>query len=442
MSQVFDWIVIGSGPAGQRAAVQAAKLQKNVLIIEKDDWGGACAHRGTIPSKTLKEAALLNDARLENAWRRILDRKDRVLKNETEIIAAQLDRNAVQRVLGRASFVDAHSVRVGDRVFRGEKFLVAVGTRPCRASDFPWGLADLYDSDSLLDLKTFPESVLVIGAGVIGCEYASILARLGAKVTLLDRRAELLRSVDAEITTHLKAHFEELGIELRIGVSYSSLRAAAGGPGVEIEISDEKRRYAAALVCLGRQGNVDGLGLAEIGVKVSDRGLVEVNADYQTSLPHVWAAGDVIGPPALAASSSEQGRLAARHAFGKDCPPFSKLFPYGIYTIPEISSVGAQESDLRQQGVDYVVGRSKYRELARGQILGDEHGLLKLLVSKSDRRILGVHILGTGATELIHIGQTAMHFEATVDFFVGNVFNYPTLAEAYKVAALNAQNQL
>ena len=442
MQDVFDWIVIGSGPAGQRAAVQAAKLKKKVLIVERDDWGGACVHKGTIPSKTLKEAALLNEARLENAWQKILYRKERVLKNEAEIIARQLDRNGVTRVRGQASFVDTNAIRVGDALLRGSKFLVAVGTRPCRGPDFPWAISDLYDSDTILGMKESPESLLVIGAGVIGCEYASIFARLGVQVTLVDRRKELLRSVDQEIVDRLKKHFEEASIRMEIGADYKDVTTSAFGRGVEVEIGGQRQIFSAALVCMGRQGNIDSLGLEKIGVKASDRGIIPVNEKYQTSLSHIYAAGDVIGAPALAASSSEQGRLAARHAFEVDSPPFSKLFPYGIYTIPEISSVGAQESELVKDGVSYVVGRASYGELARGQILGDEHGLLKILVSRTDRKILGVHILGTGATELVHIGQTAMHFEATVDFFVGNIFNYPTLAEAYKVASLNAQNQL
>ena len=434
--------MIGSGPAGQRAAVQAAKLKKKVLIVERENWGGACTHKGTIPSKTLKEAALLNEARLDNAWEKILFKKDRVLKNECEIIARQLDRNDVIRVQGQAAFTGPNTVEVAGKIYEGQKFLIAVGTRPSRGGDLPWALADLYDSDSLLDMKESPQSLLVIGAGVIGCEYASIFARLGVPVTLIDRRKELLRSVDQEIVERLQMHFSEMNIELSMGAEFSGMRASSGVRGIEIEINGAQRSYSTALVCMGREGNVDKLGLESIGVKFSNRGIVEVNEYYQTNLPHIYAAGDVIGAPALAASSSEQGRLAARHAFGVETAPFSKLFPYGIYTIPEISSVGLQESELIKANTSYVVGRARYSELARGQILGDEHGLLKLLVSKETHRILGVHILGTGATELIHIGQTAMHFDATVEFFVSNIFNYPTLAEAYKVAALNAQNQL
>jgi NAD(P) transhydrogenase len=442
VQDVFDWIVIGSGPAGQRAAVQAAKLKKKTLIVEREDWGGGCVHKGTIPSKTLKEAALNNDARLDNAWEKIRLRKDRVLRNEAEIIARQLDRNGVSRVRGEASFEEPHVIRVGDSLYQGSKFLVATGTRPCHSADFPWDLPDLYDSDSILEMKESPEALLVLGAGVIGCEYASIFARLGVDVALVDRRKELLRNVDQEIVESLRIHFSEMKIRVELGVDFSRLRQGPAGRGVELEIDGHLRRFSAALVCLGRQGNVEALGLKNLGVVVSDRGIITVNRDYQTNLSHIYAAGDVIGPPALAASSAEQGRIAARHAFGQQSEPFSDLFPYGIYTIPEISSVGAQESELQKAQKDYVVGRARYSELARGQILGDEHGLLKILVSREDGRVLGVHILGTGATELIHIGQTAMHFQAKVDFFVSNIFNYPTLAEAYKVAALNALNQL
>ena len=442
MESSFDWIVIGSGPAGLRAAIQAAKLKKRVLIVERDGWGGSCVHTGPIPSKTLKEAALLNEARLENAWEKIIRRKTRVILSEAEIICNQLDRNAVKRVQGEATFLDPHHIKVDGVTYRGEKFLIATGTRPHRGKEFPWDAVDLYDSDRLLDMKTAPASVIVIGSGVIGCEYASILARLGVAVTLVDRRHELLRNVDDEITERLRTHFSAMNIQFVLGADYVNASAGPNGRGIRIYINGVTHDYSAALVCLGRTGNIDTLGLDQIGVKLGDRGLILVNEHYATNLGHIYAAGDVIGPPALAASSAEQGRLAACHAFEVPSPPFSKLFPYGIYTIPEISSVGAHESELKKSGIDYVVGRAKYNELARGQILGDEHGLLKIFVSKSDRKLLGIHIIGTGATELIHIGQTAMHFSATVDFLVSNIFNYPTLAEAYKVAALNAQNQL
>ncbi|MEO5668513.1 MAG: FAD-dependent oxidoreductase, partial [Bdellovibrionota bacterium] len=280
----FDWIVIGSGPAGQRAAVQAAKLKKKVLIVERENWGGACVHKGTIPSKSLKEAALLNEARLENAWEKILLKKDRVLRNEADIIANQLDRNGVRRVRGQASFVSQDQIKVGEHVYHGKKFLIAVGTRPCRGPDFPWELADLYDSDTILEMKQSPESLLVIGAGVIGCEYASIFARLGVKVTLVDRRKELLRSVDQEIVERLKKHFEEMEITLEIGTDFSGLRAGPGGRGIDVELGGRSAAFSAGLVCMGREGNVDTLDLAAIGVKSSDRGIISVNGEYQTNL--------------------------------------------------------------------------------------------------------------------------------------------------------------
>ncbi len=439
MHDTFDWIVIGSGPAGQRAAVQAAKVKKKVLIVEKESWGGACVHTGTIPSKTLREAALQNDGRLENPWQHIQEKKDRVLRLEAEIISHQLDRNHVKRIQGTAVFKNATSIEVGGQVYSGKKFLIGTGTRPSQAQSMPWDSKYLFDSDTLMGMKTLPQSLLVIGAGVIGCEYASIFARLGVKVTLIDRRNELLRNVDSEIVQRLRDHFLQAGIELLLGAEYKDSHCTDG---FCMALNGEQVKYSASLACLGRQGNVEGLNLEGIGVQIAERGMIPVNKFYQTNLEHIYAAGDVIGPPALAASSAEQGRLAACHAFGVESAPFSKLFPYGIYTIPEISSVGAQESELQEKNIPFVVGRAKYSELARGQILGDDHGLLKLLVSKGDRKILGVHILGTGATELVHIGQTAMHFEGTVDFFVSNIFNYPTLAEAYKVAALNAKNQL
>jgi len=439
----YDLIVLGSGPAGQRAAVQAAKLKKKVLVVEKDLIGGSCAHLGTLPSKTLREAALDSTHQNSNLLDSVMRTKRRVIDAETAVLKNQLERNQVEYLQGRASFLSPNEIEIKNAGrasnLQAEKFVIAVGTRPCRSVEHSAGLDGVFDSDSILQLKKLPKSLAVIGAGVIGCEYASIFAKLGVGVTLIDRRAELLRSVDLEIVESLKSHFEANGISLCLGADFRNIKKLSEE--VMVEVNAQPRTYSAVLICLGRQGNTEGLGLEKIGVEASPRGIIKVNENYQSNLQHIYAAGDVIGPPALAASSSEQGRLAACHAFGFSGGKFPAFFPYGIYTIPEISSVGLLESEAQSQKLPLVVGRARYRELARGQIIGDEHGLLKLLFNRDNRKLLGVHIIGTGATELVHIGQTALAFDATVDFFVNNVFNYPTLAEAYKVAAYNAMNQ-
>ncbi len=443
----YDLAVIGSGPGGMRAAVQAAKIGKTVIVVDRNGPGGGCAFFGTVPSKSLREAAL-HPGRRDN-FRSSLKRMQQVIQEESRVILHQLERNGIRFLRGSARFVGPHSLEIsaGEHKVHAKHFVIATGTSPRRPPEFHSGLGGpVYDSDSILGLKSLPKRLLVLGAGVIGCEYASIFAELGAKVTLADRRMELLRGVDHEAVAALQARFESAGISIALGSELGALQAAktkGSSAKLEIKIGNQTWTGEAALVCLGRQANTASLGLESIGVLLDDRGQIKVDPEtYQTNLPHICAVGDVIGPPALAAASAEQGRIASSRLFGLETEGFPASFPSGIYTIPEISSVGRLEPELKEKSIPYVVGRAFYRELARGLIMGENEGFVKLLVHKDTRRILGVHAFGTGASELIHIGQVAQALEAPVEFLVGNVFNYPTFAEAYKVAALNALNQL
>ena len=453
----YDLVVIGSGPGGQKAAISTAKLGKKVLVIERDELGGSCIHTGTIPSKALREAALSVYEASDLAA--ISKRTRAVIDKETDIIAAQLKRNNIEVVKGSGRFAGKHEVEVVGEDGKAHKVhakfvVVAVGTRPRRQNGLDFDGRVIFDSDTVLGLESHPESMLVLGAGVIGCEYASIYAKMGIEVTLVDRRPQLLPSIDQEVVQTLAQHFKKYRIRLHLGWTYSNFRLVDKLPrtkrsGVRVELSPADSpeqaidmEFETVLFCAGRVGNFESLQLDKAGLACDDRGLLTVNGNYQTSVSHIYAVGDIIGAPALAASAAEQGRLAAQHAFKGTAVHFPSTFPYGIYTIPEISSVGAQEEELKKAGIAYVTGIARYNELARGKIIRDDHGFLKILVDAKTEKILGVHVIGTGATELVHIGQTAMAFGAKVDFFVDNVFNYPTLAEAYKVAAYNAFNKL
>jgi NAD(P) transhydrogenase len=448
----YDLIVIGSGPGGHRAAVQAAKLGKKVLIIEKDLMGGACLHLGTIPSKTLREAAL-SSHHTQFTIADIMYRTHSVIDSERLVTEEHFRRNKIEAVTGLASFKDQHTISItnleGTCEAHGTVILIATGTRPRRPANLNFDDKALFDSDSILGYSKNMKSLLVLGAGVIGCEYSSIFARMGVKVTLVDSRHELLSSIDREIVEALTKQFEKSGVQLKLATEFSNLSSVEKKDGSIIASVDlttggetESRNFDAVLYCLGRKGNHEALNLDAVGLIADARGLINVNSNYQTAVPSIYAVGDIIGAPALAASSSEQGRLAALHAFTGEKAEFPDTFPYGIYTIPEISSVGVQESYLQKKGIKYVVGKAPYAILARGKMLDDEFGFLKLIVHQRTRQIMGVHVIGTSATELVHIGQVAMAFGAKVDFFVDNVFNYPTLAEAYKVAALNAAMKL
>ena len=456
MSADYDLLVIGSGPAGQKAAIQAAKLGRRVALVERHELGGVSVNWGTIPSKTLREAIVyltgLSERTTHGQSYRVKEeitvedlrlRTRGVIEREVDVVRDQLRRNHVHIVHGRARFLDPHTVAVsGGEVRRlsAEKLVIATGTRPVHPREVDFDDTTIVDSDGLLLLDRIPSSVVVVGAGVIGIEYASMFAALGARVTVVEKRARLLDFCDAQITEGLQYHLRDIGVIFRLGEEVTAVERHAGGALTQLasgkRVTSEVVVYAA-----GRQGETDDLELERAGLQADEHGRLAVGPDYRTAVDHIFAAGDVVGWPALAATSMEQGRLASAHAFGENAS-MSELLPIGIYTIPEISYVGRTEEQLTEAAVPYEVGISRYRELARGQILGDTHGLLKLLVSREDRTILGVHVLGTNATEVVHIGQTVMGLKGTIDYLIDSVFNYPTLAESYKVAALDARNRL
>ena len=466
----FDCAVIGTGPAGQKAAIQAAKLGKNVIIIEKNKVvGGASINTGTIPSKALREAVL----HLTGISRRglfgegsrmkrqitiadLIYVSQQVIHHELTIIRDQLDRNNVELVWGSARFDDDNIIYI-DRpddfeVISAGTFVIATGTRPATPAHVPFDGKAVFTSDELLKLDSLPKSMIIVGAGVIGTEYACMLSALGVKVTLVEGRREVLGFLDREITEAFQYQMRRDGITLRLGEKVHKIEHLTPDPAetnnpqaplVQATLESGKLLRAQTLLyAVGRQGTTNSLRLDKAGLKTDDRERLKVNEHYQTEVPHIYAAGDVIGFPALASTAMEQGRLAVCHAFGVPTRSMPELFPYGIYSIPEISMVGKTEDQLTNAGIPYEAGVAQYKELARGQLLGDETGMLKLLIHQDDRRILGVHAIGTGATELIHIGQAVMAFGGTLDYFVNNVFNFPTLAEAYKVAALNGLNKL
>ncbi len=470
----FDCIVIGTGPGGQKAAIQAAKLGKRVAIIEKNRVvGGAAINTGTIPSKALREAVVhltQLDARASMCvtTQRVRQKitiadliyvSQQVIHNELALIQDQLARNDVELIWGTARF-DGESVVYVDRDHELEAltagtFVIATGTRPAKPQTVPFHPQVVFTSDGLLELDRLPKSVIVVGGGVIGTEYACMLAALGVKVTLVEARSEVIGFLDHEITEAFQYQMRRMGITLRLTEKVHAIKlvepeAGEGGDGgepgrphVRATLESGKHLHAQTLLyAVGRQGTTEALCLEKAGLVADDRQRLAVNANYQTAVPHIYAVGDVIGFPALASTAMEQGRLAICHAFGVPTTSMPELFPYGIYSIPEISMVGRTEAQLTNAGIPYEVGIAQYRELARGQLLGDDTGMLKLLIHQENRRILGVHVIGTGATELIHIGQAVMAFEGTIDYFVNSVFNYPTLAEAYKVAALNGLNKL
>ena len=456
----YDLVVIGSGPGGQKAAIAAAKLERRVAVVERPEMlGGVCVNTGTIPSKTLREAILyltgVDQREIYGQAYRVKDditvadltaRTRHVVSRESDVVRSQLARNRVTILPGLAYFVGPHSVEIDDLGGRtskvtADKVVVATGTKPARPSSVAFDDKTIIDSDGIINLEKVPRSMVVVGAGVIGMEYASMFAALGTKVTVVEKRMRMLEFCDEEVVEALKYHLRDLAVTFRFGETVASVESHSDGA-ITMLGSGKKIPADTVLYSAGRQGMTDGLNLTAAGLAADERGRIKVDEFFRTKVEHIYAVGDVIGFPALAATSMEQGRLAANHAFGEAVSSNEIPQPIGIYSIPEISFVGKTEEELTEAGVPYEVGISRYRELARGQILGDSHGMLKLLVSLDDRTLLGVHVLGTGATELVHIGQVAMGARATVDYLVGTVFNYPTLAEAYKVAALDAQNRL
>lgn len=456
----YDLVCIGSGPAGQRGAVQAAKMGRRVALIEKHGTlGGICVDTGTIPSKTFREAVLwaVGNARATAGTQHVqarpgidtlLARIDDVVKREAGVIADQLGRNGVEVLCGEASFVDPHRLRVGGaggwRELTAANVLIATGTQSVPPPAVQRDSRVVITSDEITTLGRLPRTMAVVGAGVIGIEYASMFSALGVEVTVIDKRDRPLEFLDSEIVDELIHQMRKRDVFFRLGEAVESLEAEGDATPRAILKLESGKRVAAdvALFSVGRVGATGTLGLANAGLTPDDRGRIVVDADFRTSVPHIFAAGDVIGYPSLAATSSEQGRLAACHALGASAPPMAAHFPIGIYAVPEISMVGATEGELTKARVPYEVGVARYREIARGQILGDDSGFFKMLFHRDDRRLLGVHIIGTGATELLHIGQAVIGLGGGLDYFLSTVFNYPTLAECYKVAALNAANKL
>jgi len=457
----YDIIVIGSGPAGQKAAIAAAKLGHRAAVVERWDMvGGVCINTGTIPSKTLREAVLyltgLNQRELYGQSYRVKDeitvtdlsaRTSHVVAREIDVIRNQLARNHVTMVVGTGQFVDPHTLLVINEAgqhqeISAEKIVIAVGTRPARPGTVDFDGATIVDSDQILGLDKVPSSMVVVGAGVIGVEYASMFAALGTKVTVVEKRPSMLDFCDKEIVEALQYQLRDLAVTFRYSESVREVQKHPAGTLTILE-SGKKIPADTVLYSAGRQGVTDALNVAAAGLSASDRGRIEVNEHFQTEVEHIYAVGDVIGFPALAATAMEQGRRATYHAFGEPVGnKLGDLQPIGIYTIPEISYVGRTEEQLTKDNVPFEVGVSRYRELARGAILGDSYGMLKMLVHAESRELLGVHVFGTNATELVHIGQTVMGCGGTVDYLVDAVFNYPTLAESYKVAALDAVNKM
>ncbi len=456
----LDVLVIGTGPAGHHAAIQAAKVGRRVGICERREVvGGVCINTGTIPSKTFREAVLYltgyqqrglygssyrvkEDITMED----LLFRCQHVIRREIDVSHAQLQRNGVRVISGTAHFLDPHRVEVVGHEetteVKADTFVIATGTEPVLPDGLVADGETLITSDGILGLRGLPKTLTVIGGGVIGTEYASMFAALGVRVNLIDRKDRLLPFVDAEIVESLSNQMRNNDCTIRLGEVVDSISVIKPGMGEVALKSGKVLTSDLILYALGRMGSSATLNLDAAGLEADERGRIRVNERYQTAVPHIYAAGDIIGFPALASTSMEQGRLAVANALGIHATSVPHLFPYGIYSIPEISMVGKTEQELTRDGVPYEMGISRYREIARGQILGDDSGLLKLLFCIETRKLLGVHIIGTGATELVHIGQAVMALEGTLAYFINHVFNYPTFAECYKVAALDAYNRI
>jgi len=462
----FDLIVIGTGPAGQKGAIQAAKLGKSVAIIEKNQvLGGAQINTGTVPSKALREAVLhltgANRGGLfgENTRTKkhitindLVSVSQHVIHREWDVIRRQFERNNIELIWGAAHFEGPKLVQVKRvdemELITGDRFLIAVGTNPAMPSAVPFTDQKVFTSDMVPSLTRLPRSMIVVGGGVIGTEYACMMGTLGVRTILIEGRDRVLGFPDEEIIEALQYHMRRRRVTLRLGEKVEQIELLqpgdnGGEPLVQAELESGKKIKAETLLyAVGRQGVCSKLGLDNVGLSYDDRERLKVNEHYQTEVEHIYAAGDVVGFPALASTAMEQGRHAVCHMFGRPCTSLPELFPLGIYGIPEISMVGKTEGQLTDEGIPYESGMAYYKEIARGQLIGDDTGMLKLLIHQEDHKILGVHIIGTGATELVHIGQMAMMFGGTVHHLINNVFNFPTLAEAYKVAALNGWNKI
>ena len=460
MSQ-YDLIVIGSGPAGQRAAIQGAKSGKKVALVERREViGGVCINTGTIPSKTMREAVLhLSGYNYQNIYGvsyRVKEkismadlafRVQHVIKTEVDVTTAQLSRNGIEVLTGIASFKDPTTIQIagvrGSSEITGDKVVIGTGTKPAASSKVKINGQTIINSDQVLEMPNLPRTLIVVGGGVIGVEYTCMFAALGVRVTLIEKRPRLLEFADQEIIEALSYHLRDHRVTMRLNEEVESVEQAEEGGSVVAMLESKKKVTGDSLLyAVGRQGNVDELNLAAAGLEADSRGRIAVNEHYQTKVPNIYAVGDVIGFPSLASVSMEQGRIPVAHAYNKNVSSNPNYFPFGIYTIPEISFIGKTEEQLTDEDVPYEVGVAYYREIARGQIRGDTTGRLKLIFHRETLEILGVHIIGEGASELLHIGQAVMILKGKVTYFVETVFNYPTLAECYKAAAFNGLNKL
>ena len=458
--QEYDLIVIGCGPAGEKAAAQAAYFGKKVALVEAAaDVGGACINTGTLPSKILRESALYFSGLKQRGLygidyslkegltvQNFMHRKDVLVEAEQVKIRQNLAAHNIDLIGGAASFADARTVNVkalkGSTQLRADVILIATGSYPHRPPEIPFDDKVIFDSDSILRMDRIPKSLAVVGGGVIGCEYASIFTALGVEVSLLDGRDRVLPFLDAELSQALRERLTGLGVRFHLGERMGPITRTPQGVQVQMP-SGKTIESEAALFAAGRRGAVDGLALDKAGLAVNKRGYIEVNQDYQTAVRSIYAAGDVIGFPALASTSMEQGRIAVCHAFGFQYKQrLASQLPMGVYTIPEISAAGETEESCKEKGIAFETGRAHYSNNARGMITGDSAGLMKLIFRKENRQLLGVHIIGESATELIHLGMMALESGGTIDLFIDFVFNYPTLSEMYKYAAYDGLGNL
>ena len=457
----YDLVIIGSGPAGRTAAIQAGKLKRKVLVVDrKDRLGGVSIHTGTIPSKTLRETVLnLSGWRERSFYGRsyrvkdeigasdLRDRLEKTLDYEVDVLEHQFNRNHVETLHGVARFLSKTEIEVTTGTgevaqVTSKKFLIATGTKTYRPDNVPFNGTNILDSDEFLEMSQIPRSLIVVGAGVIGVEYATMFSALDVKVTLIEPRETFLDFIDRTLIQEFTHEIRENGVDLRLGSAVANIEDK--GDHVQLELENGRQVQAEMLLfAAGRIGATEKLGMEAVGLELDHRGRFSVDRKtYQTDVPNIYAAGDVIGHPSLASTSLQQGRVAACHALNTPSLPESPWFPYGIYSVPEISTCGMSEEDIQKRNIPYEVGVARFRETSRGNIMGLEHGMLKMLFSLKTRRVLGVQIVGEGATELIHIAQAVLNLKGTVDYFVQNTFNYPTLAEAYKIAGLDAFNRM
>lgn len=462
MEEIFaDIVVIGSGPAGQKAAIQAAKAGKKVVVLERElDPGGNCLYNGTIPSKTLREAIIditrfyerdlcttehldIEDISINQLGKRLY----KVIEDERNLVYRQLKKNGIQLITGNARFENPHMLIVIDKEFRlshqirANVFIIATGSKPRNPINVPFDNDVILDSTRLLGIDKVPKNMLVLGGGIIGSEYASFFATLGTEVTIIDKKEHILPLLDSEIAIVLQTALTDLGLRFKGGKEPVEIKRVRDKACVTFKDGSQLEADV-LLYALGRAAAVDSLHIENAGLSVNERGYIPVNPLFQTIVPHIYAAGDVIGGPSLASTSMEQGRLAARHACGFESHYFPSLYPIGIYTIPEISSCGCTEEELKEKGFHYEVGRAYYYEIARSHITGSNIGMFKILFHAETLDILGIHIIGRAATEVIHIGQIAISFNAKIDYFIDQIFNYPTYAEGYRIAALNGINKI